>query len=924
MDYSKTVNLPTTEFPMKANLPQREPELLKQWEDGGIYETILNNREKDDLYILHDGPPYANGHIHLGHALNKILKDIIVKHKSMMGFRAPYVPGWDCHGLPIELSVTRELGDRAKDMPKVDIRKRCRAFAEEFVRIQMEEFKRLGVFGDYENPYKTLTPEYEAKIVEVFGKLFQEGYIFKSKKPIYWCPTCVTALAEAEVEYGDHTSPSVYVKFKVDPESISLKGIDRDRAYVVIWTTTPWTLPANLAVCFHPDLEYSMYDFGGDYYLIAKGLADRFEEIAGPRKGDGIDVPKEAIEKMKVRHPFIDRESKVIFGDHVTMEQGTGVVHTAPGHGYEDYLVGLQYGLDVYCPVDDEGRFTGEFPEMKGINVFDANDRVVDLLKKRNVLIHTHKIEHSYPHCWRCKKPLIFRATEQWFFSIDHRDLRKRGLKAVDDTKWIPSWGETRFRSMVETRPDWCLSRQRSWGVPIPSFRCAKCEQNMMSAESIAHFSGIALERGIDTWYTDNIADLVPAGTKCKCGSGEFVKEFDILDVWFDSGVSHFAVLESWKGHRWPADLYLEGSDQHRGWFQSSLWPAVALRDRAPYGTVLTHGFVLDEEGKAMSKSQGNVIPPEDLIKKYGADILRLWVSSEDYRNDVRIGMNMMQQTADSYRKIRNTFKFILGNISDFDEAKNSVAYDELPDLDKWTLHQIYVLSEKVLRHYENFEFHMVYRRIVNFCAVELSSIYFDLSKDILYIERKNSKKRRANQTVLNEIYKCLAPLIAPILAFTAEEIWRFNGLHSGSVHTERYYRPDNRFFNEPVASKIDDLVKVKSDVLKALELVRKDKTIKTSLEADISIYVESESVRNVLREMGDDLKRFLQAAKAEVPDEKSAEMEKFDAAWIVVKKSAGKKCVRCWNYYDTLGTDKDHPEICQRCTDIIRNMDTE
>jgi isoleucyl-tRNA synthetase len=921
MDYSKTVNLPATEFPMKANLPEREPALLKKWEADRLYEKILQSRERDELYILHDGPPYANGNIHLGHALNKILKDIIVKHKTMMGFRAPYVPGWDCHGLPIELSVTRELGEKGKTMPKVEIRKRCRAFAEKYVGIQKEEFKRLGVLGDYDNPYKTMAPEYEAKIVEVFSDLFKDGYIFKSKKPIYWCPTCVTALAEAEVEYGDHTSPSVYVKFKVDPKTIEVSGIDKDRAYVVIWTTTPWTLPANLAVCFHPEFEYCFYKFGDEHYLIAEGLLAQFEEIAGAHNGDGVAITVEQIERLKVSHPFIERESKVIMGDHVTLEQGTGIVHTAPGHGYEDYIVGLKYGLDVYCPVDDVGRFTDDFPEMKGVNVFDANAKVVELLKNKGVLIHTHNVDHSYPHCWRCKKPLIFRATEQWFFNIDHRDLRNRGLHAVDETKWIPAWGENRFRGMVESRPDWCLSRQRSWGVPIPSFRCAKCNANMMTAESIGLFSKIALDRGIDAWYTDDIMTLIPKGTKCSCGGEEFVKEFDILDVWFDSGVSHFAVLERWKGHRWPSDLYLEGSDQHRGWFQSSLWPAVALRDRAPYGTVLTHGFMLDEDGKAMSKSMGNVIPPEDLIKKYGADILRLWVSSEDYRNDVRIGMHMMQQTADSYRKIRNTFKFILGNLSDFDAANDSVNYDELSDLDKWILHGLQDLSERVIAHYENFEFHMVYRRILNYCAVELSSVYFDLSKDVLYIELKDSKRRRANQTVLYEIYRCIAPLIAPLLAFTAEEIWQFNGLHAGSIHLERYWKPDPRFNNVAVAEKMESLVEVKNDVLKALEIGRKDKTIKTSLEADASIYVESQSLMALMQEMNEELKRFLQVARVELHPEKAEGMIQYEHSWIGIKKTSGKKCVRCWNYFDTLGSDAAHPELCDRCTAIVKEI---
>lgn len=919
MDYSDTVNLPATDFPMRGNLPKKEPDILKRWEAETLYRKIQESRAGASTYILHDGPPYANGHIHLGHALNKTLKDMIVKHKSMMGFRAPYIPGWDCHGLPIELNVTKELGAKARTMPRAEIRKLCRQNAEKFIGIQAEEFKRLGVLGDYERPYLTMDKDYEADIVEIFGRLFGEGYIYRSKKPIYWCASCETALAEAEVEYGNHVTDAIYVKFKVDPASLNISGVDKNKIFVLIWTTTPWTLPANLAVCFHPDFEYGVFQFADEYYVIANGLLESMETLLGKKADAAFPLDKQALENFKVYHPFIDRESKVVFGNHVTLEQGTGIVHTAPGHGAEDYIAGLKYGLDVFCPVDDKGCYNDDYAEMKGVHVFDANPLVVELLQKKGALLHQSKIEHSYPHCWRCRKPVIYRATEQWFLSIDHKDLRKKGVACVDNTKWVPAWGEARFRGMAETRPDWCLSRQRSWGVPIPSFRCGKCGTNLMTAESIFHFAKLAREKNLDIWYTDDIRQLIPAGTKCSCGSEEFVKEFDILDVWFDSGVSNLAVLEKRGDHRWPADSYLEGSDQHRGWFQSSLWPALALKGRAPFDTVITHGFLLDAEGRAMSKSLGNGIEPNEVISQYGADVLRLWVSSEDYRNDMRIGADMIKQIADSYRRIRNTFKFLIGNIADF-KQEDAVPYGDMSDVDKWALHKLYELSQKVIANYEAFEFHLVYRNILNFCAVELSSIYFDISKDILYVEAANSLKRRANLTVLREINETLLRLVSPVLVFTADEIWKFLG-RDGSVHIGTYYKLPDEYNNPAVEKSMGAVVEIKQDALKALELIRRDGQIKTSAEADLKIYISDETLRAACREMGDDFRRFLQTAKAIICDAKENNMTDYSRSSIFAERTTGVKCVRCWNYYDNLGSDPEHPELCARCTEVVKKF---
>ncbi|MFW6366451.1 MAG: isoleucine--tRNA ligase, partial [Spirochaetota bacterium] len=847
------------------------------------------------------------------------LKDMIVKHKTMMGFRAPYVPGWDCHGLPIELKVTKKLGSKARSMDTIDIRNKCREYANEFVNIQREEFKRLGVFADYEHPYLTMSRDYEATIAAKFGELFEKGYIFKGKKPIYWCPSCETALAEAEVEYHNHTSDSIYVKFRIEPSTVSADGVDPQNSYVVIWTTTPWTLPANLAVCFHPDLPYSYYRFGDEYYILADGLAEQFQNETGLTPAGTTPLTRNEIQSLTVYHPFIDRESRGIFGTHVTLEAGTGIVHTAPGHGAEDYYAGVEHGMDIFCPVDHQGRYTDEYSEMKGVRIWDANAKIIDIMKENGSLISTKTIEHSYPHCWRCKKPLIFRATEQWFMGVDINDLRRKALASVDTTQWVPKWGESRIKAMVGQRPDWCLSRQRTWGVPIPSFSCTECGRNVTSAESLSYFAALAAEEGIDIWYTKELDELIPDGTKCECGSNSFVKEHDILDVWFDSGISHFAVLETRDNLRWPADLYLEGSDQHRGWFQSSLWPAMALRGRPPYETVLTHGFLLDEKGRAMSKSLGNGIEPEEIIKQYGADILRLWVSSEDYRSDLKIGNDMIKQIADSYRKIRNTFKFIIGNLADFSK-ENEVAYRDLSDVDKWVLFKLHELNTRTIESYEKYEFHLVYRRILNFCAVELSSVYFDISKDILYIESRESTRRRATQTVLYHLLKTMEKLIAPVLAFTAEEIWQYAG-NTGSVHEQEYVTLPAEFNNTQIAESFGKIVEIKKDTLKALEKSRADKTISRSQEASLTVYSDDQDSRDLMKKLGKDLGMFFQVAAVDVADALDESLTEYESCSLSVTRFSGEKCERCWNYYAALGNDPQHPQLCERCAEVIQNM---
>lgn len=926
LDYSKTLNLPKTDFPMRANLPEREPEFLKFWEDIDIYRKVQDKNAGRPKFILHDGPPYANGHIHLGTALNKVLKDIVVKYHSMAGYDAPYVPGWDTHGLPIEQQAIKAFGLNRHDIHPVEFRGKCKEFALKFVDIQREEFKRLGVRGEWDKPYLTLMPSFEARQIGVFGEMAKKGYIYKGLKPVYWCASCETALAEAEVEYGDKQSASIFVRFPVKDG----KGVlPEDNTYVVIWTTTPWTLPANVAISLHPDLEYTLLKVGPDLYLAAKNLKDSFLENIGV---DGVEVIGDykgsELDRLECGHPFVDRVSLLVLGEHVTLEQGTGCVHTAPGHGMEDFIVSKEYGLPVISPVDAKGRFTEEGGIFAGQFYLDANKSIIDELSRRGHLLKHSQVQHQYPHCWRCKKPVFFRATEQWFASID--GFRQAALEAIRKVRWIPEWGEERIYSMVANRGDWCISRQRSWGVPIPIFYCLGCNKELINDRTISHLQELFREHGSDVWFAREAQDLLPSDIKCShCNSGAFTKENDIMDVWFDSGSSHMGVLDEqavWPGLRWPADLYLEGSDQHRGWFNSSLSTSVAVTGQAPYRAVLTHGFVVDEQGRKMSKSLGNVVDPAKVIKQMGADILRLWVSSADYRGDLAVSPNILKQMTEAYRKIRNTCRFLLGNLYDFDPVSDRVDYKQLPEIDRWALLKLQKLIQRVSGSYREYEYHGVYHAIYGFCAVDMSALYLDIIKDRLYTAPARSMERRAAQTVLYDALVSLVRLLAPILAFTSEEIWRHVPGDKGAAESIQLTdMPEvlEEYLDEELEQKWERLLDVRSEVTKALESARRDKVIGNSLEASVHMYA------------GKDFHGFLQAMEKELaavfivsavslshlekvpPD--ALRSESMPELAIGVEPAKGLKCERCWVYHEEVGSDTLHPGICPRCAKVVR-----
>jgi isoleucyl-tRNA synthetase len=941
MDYKATLNLPQTAFPMKANLPQREPELLASWEQERLYERIQEAGRNRPLYLLHDGPPYANGRIHIGHALNKILKDIIVKSKTMAGYRVPYVPGWDCHGLPIEHQVLKELGDKKKGLDTGTIRKFCRDYAEKYARIQRDEFKRLGVLGDWEHPYLTMDPAYEATILREFGKFVGKGGVYKGLKPVLWCTTDQTALAEAEVEYEDHTSPSIYVKFpfvsppgllgRADALNLAFPG-DVRTVSIVIWTTTPWTLPANQAVCLHPDLDYAFVKVGDQVLVMAQNLVDSVAKACGLREYTVLGTKKgrEGFEGLETQRPLANGLSPVLLGEFVTVDQGTGCVHIAPGHGQEDYVLVLAHNaaaapgerLEIVAPVDDAGRFTEAAKEFAGQHVFTANPRIVERLRANGVLLGHGTLSHTYPHCWRCKQPVIFRATEQWFVSMDVNRLRAKALEEIDRVRWIPPWGRERIFGMIQNRPDWCLSRQRAWGTPIPGFTCGGCGALLVDQAVIEHVAGLVATKGADVWFEKPAADLMPAGTTCrKCGGGRFEKERDILDVWFESGVSHAAVLKprQW----WPADLYLEGSDQHRGWFHSTLLASVTTDDRAPYKAVLTHGFVVDGAGKKMSKSAGNVVAPQDVIKQSGAEILRLWVSAQDYREDLRISTEILSHLVEAYRKIRNTCRFLLSNLYDFDPAVDRVPYDRLPELDRWALVRLGELVTRVKTAYADFEFHTVFHALNNFCSVDLSATYLDILKDRLYTFRKDSPLRRSSQTVMLDALVAMTKLMAPILSFTAEEIWRTmpevlrKSLGVSSVHLTTFPEADPRWNDAGLADRWGQLLEVRTAVLGELEKQRREKLIGASLEARVELEASAEKY-SLLKEYEHDLPSLL--IVSQVALERVADLSPRPGFVVRrVVRAEGRKCERCWNYRPAVGQFLDHPTLCDRCVEAIR-----
>ena len=930
MEYKSTLNLPTTDFPMRANSFVREVEIQKKWQDEQVFENLLEKRRDAKPYILHDGPPYlSSGNIHIGHALNKILKDIVVKYKAMSGYRTPFVPGYDCHGLPIENAVLKKIkGGRAALTP-LELRQKSREFALEAFEGQQEKFKRLGVFADWDHPYLTMDPAYEADQIEVFGEMAQRGYIYKGLKPVSWCPVCETALAEAEVEYEDHASPSIYVRFQITdlPENETSKKLsalqNNEKLSIAVWTTTPWTLPANLAIALGPEIEYMVVQTKFGALIVAVPLWETVKKETDLGETQDLDIRflGKELEGAKYQHPFLDRISPVILGDHVTTEAGTGAVHTAPGHGIDDYEVGKKYRLEILAPLDNKGIFTPEAGELvAGLRYDKANNIVVEKLRENGFLLGSKEILHSYPHCWRCHKPVIYRATEQWFASV--KGFREKALEAIAAVRWLPAFGEGRIHNMIADRSDWCISRQRIWGVPIPVFYCKNCNESLLTKESMQAVADLFRKEGSDAWWSKTPKEILPPGTKCSCGGTDFRPETDIMDVWFDSGTSWAGVLKAREQLTYPCDLYLEGSDQYRGWFQSSLLTSVATHDQAPYKMVLTHGFVLDGQGRKMSKSIGNSIEPATVIKESGADPLRLWVASVDFSSDVRVSDAILKQLADIYRKIRNTARFLLSNLYDFDPAVNTVPYEQLDEMEKFALLRLQEVIAKLTDSFENFEFYQFYQTIQTYCTVDLSNFYLDVRKDRLYTAAPDSLERRGAQTVLAAILEALIVLIAPVLSHLAEDINLFmpeKMKKEGSVFFRDWPLPQALYLDAKLKERWEKILVIRDDINLALEEKRKEKVIGASLAADITVYPLDEEQEKLLRSIDLEAISITSQAKiAPLGSEVPAEAVKGAHVSVLVQPAQGEKCERCW-VYAPIGKVEAHPTLCQRCAEVLK-----
>lgn len=923
-DYKSTLNLPVTDFQMKADLPKNEPLILAAWEKEGLYGKIRKACKGRKKFILHDGPPYANGDIHMGHALNKVLKDIVVKYKTMKGFDAPYVPGWDCHGLPVEHQLFKELKITKHEIDAASFRKKAAAYALKFVDKQRDEFKRLGVLADWERPYLTLAKEFEGSVIDSFASLVENGFIYQSLKPVHWCTSCETALAEAELEYDEnHVSPSLYTAFPLSAADMASKGIKTgpgEKISLSVWTTTPWTLVANVAVALNPNLNYCFVRTKAHGVLgVAEDLLRPILDILEPQSSGECEVlgkiKGKTLEGLTARHPFFDRGSKVVMADTVSGTDGTGCVHTAPGHGMDDYRTGQKYHLPILMPVDEKGRFKEEAGEFKGESIFKSKERILEKLAENENLLHSGEIRHSYPICWRCRKSVITRATRQWFMAVDKSDLRKNSLKAIRKVRWVPETGLNRISGMVEGRPDWCLSRQRYWGIPIPALSCSDCDEAVMDPTLIRHLADVFRKEGSDVWFTRSALDLTGGKFSCpKCGRKDLKKGEDILDVWFESGASHRAVLIGSDELAFPADLYVEGSDQHRGWFQSSLLVSMGTTGKPPYHGVLTHGFIVDGEGRKMSKSQGNVISPQDVMKQYGADILRLWVLSSDISDDIRLSPDNLTRISEGYRKIRNTFKFILGNLHGFNAEKDQLPYDQLMEVDRWALSRLERLKEEVTAAYENYQMHRVYHTIYNFCVKDLSSFYFDVLKDRLYTDSRESVSGRSSRTVLHHLLADLTKMLAPALSFTCEEVWTHTG-HKNSVHLEAWPKTISKHRDPSLEERWERLMGVREKVLKALEEKREKKEIGNSLEADVEL-VASKDTHDFLKSFKEDLPGLFLVSRAE--SRSKSDLSEDEGLQVLVSKAAGQKCQRCWNWRGSVGEDPGHRTLCHRCTSVV------